>query len=85
MGRTLETATQIILQEHQAFSVFRCALRRSDQRAFEELFAYARKHLAAVSQAAHALPFEVILLAMMVEQQKDLTRLRRLVEGVDAS
>lgn len=79
MGRTLATANQIILEEQTAFNDFRRALRREDQRAFDALFAAARKHTAAISQANHALPFEAILLAMLLEQAAELERLRALV------
>jgi hypothetical protein len=80
MGRTLATANQIILDEQAAFAEFRRALRREDQRAFDALFAAARKHTAAISQASHALPFEVVLLAMLLEQARELERLRVLLE-----
>lgn len=80
MGRTLATANQIILDEQTAFAEFRRALRREDQRAFDTLFAAARKHTAAISQAGHALPFESILLAMLLEQARELEHLRMLLE-----
>lgn len=76
MGRTLPTATQIFLQEQESFSRFRRALRRSDQLALDDLFANAHQHLAAVTYAAHALPFETILLAMLLEEHKEVMRLR---------
>ena len=37
MGRTLPTITQIFAQEEQAIDRFKHALRRSDQRALEDL------------------------------------------------
>jgi len=77
MGRTLATANQIILDEQTAFAEFRRALRREDQRAFDALFAAARKHTAAISQANHALPFESMLLAILLEQAGELERLKR--------
>lgn len=80
MGRTVQTANQVILDEQQAFADFRRALRKEDQRIFDALFAGARRHTAAISQAAHALPFEAILLAMIVEQAKEIDRLRRLLD-----
>ena len=80
MGRTLPTITQIILQEQQSFARFRRALRRSDQLVLDDLFAAAHQHLAAASYASHALPFEVLLLSMLLEEHKEVTRLRRLVE-----
>jgi hypothetical protein len=77
MGRTLQTANQIVLNEQQAFSNFRRTLRREDQQLFDALFANARKHIAAISQANHALPFEAILLAMLLEQAREIERLKQ--------
>ena len=68
------------MQEQEAFSRFRRALRRSDQLALDDLFASARKHLAAAAYAAHALPMETFLLAMLLEEHKEVMRLRQLVE-----
>jgi hypothetical protein len=81
MGRTLQTTNQIILNEQSAFGRFRRALRRDDQRHFDTLFAGARKHTAAISQANHALPLESILLAMLVEQAKEIEALQRKLNG----
>jgi hypothetical protein len=77
MGRTLKTTTQILLEEERAFADFRRALRPADQRVFDELFAYAHQHRAAITMAAHALPFEAILLAMLLEAGKKIDRLNR--------
>ena len=79
MGRTVQTANQVILNEQAAFADFRRALRREDQRLFDAMFAAARKHTAAISQAGHALPFEAILLAMLLEQAREIERLRHLI------
>ena len=79
MGRTLTTTNQIIQQEQTAFANFRRTLRRADQRHFDALFAAARLHTAAISQANHALPFEAVLLAMLLEQQKQIDYLRKLL------
>ncbi len=80
MGRTLPSITQVFLQEQEAFARFRRALRRSDQQVLDDLFAAAHKHLAAAAYAAHALPFETFLLAMLLEEHKEVLRLRRLME-----
>ena len=82
MGRTLPTATQIFLQEQESFSRFRRALRRSDQLALDDLFANAHQHLAAVTYAAHALPFEAILPAMLLEEHKEVMRLREQLDAL---
>jgi hypothetical protein len=80
MGRTLPSITQTFLQEQAEFARFRRALRRSDQLALDSLFAAAQQHLAAASYAAHALPFETFLLSMLLEEHKEVLRLRHLVE-----
>jgi hypothetical protein len=84
MGRTLETANQILLKEQREFSDFRRTLRQNDQRAFDALFANARKHTAAITMAAHALPFEAVLLAMLLEEHVQNQRLEQKVEALEA-
>lgn len=80
MGRTLPSITQAFLQEQESLTRFRRALRRSDQLALDDLLASARQHLAASAYAAHPLPFEIFLLAMLVEEHKRLLRLQRILE-----
>ncbi len=80
MGRTLPSITQVFLQEQESFACFRRALRRSDQLALDDLFAAARQHLAAAAYAGHALPFEVFLMAMLLEEHKEVLRLRSLLD-----
>ena len=82
MGRTLPSITQKFQQEQSSFSGFRRALRRGDQLALDDLFAAAHQHLAAAAFAAHALPFEVFLLAMLLEDHKVVMRLRQKLEGM---
>ncbi len=77
MGRTLPSITQEFMQEQEAFARFRRALRRADQLALDDLFASARQHLSAAAYAAHALPMETFLLSMLLEQHKEVLRLRR--------
>ena len=80
MGRTLPSATQAFYQEAGELARFRRALRRSDQVALDDLLAAAQQHLAAAAYAAHALPMEIFLLAMLLEEHKEVLRLRALVE-----
>ena len=82
MGRTLPSATQVFLQEQAAFARFRRALRRTDQLALDDLFTNARQHLAAAQYATHALPFEVLLLAMLLEEHKEVLRMRQQLEDL---
>lgn len=80
MGRTLPTATMLLHEEERNFLSFRNALSRTDQRYIDQLFDYAQKHTAAVSYAAHPIPSMVFFLAMILEQQKEIQKLRVQVE-----
>ena len=84
MGRTVPSITQAFLQEQEAFTRFRRALRRSDQLVLDDLFASARQHLAAAAYASHALPFETLLLAMLLEEHKEVMRLRERLEHFES-
>ena len=79
MGRTLPSITQAFLEEQAAFSRFRRALRRSDQLALDDLFASAHQHISAAAHAAHPLPFETFLLAMLLEEHKRVLHLQLLL------
>jgi len=46
----------------------------------DDLFALARQHLAATAYASHALPFETLLLCMLLEEHKEVMKLRQYVE-----
>ncbi len=80
MGRTLPSATQVFQIEEQSLSRFRRALRRTDQHALDDLFDYAQKHIAEAGYAAHALPMEIYLLSMILEEHKQVLSLRGQVE-----
>jgi len=80
MGRTLVTITQLLNETEANLSAFRRTLRRSDQYVFDGLFAAARRHIAAIGQAESLLPFESALLAMLLEQSKEIAILEQKVE-----
>jgi len=81
MGRTLPSITRVFLQEQESFARFRRALRRPDQLVLDDLFAAAHQHLAAAAYASHLLPFEAFLLAMLLEEHKQVLRLREMLEA----
>ncbi len=83
MGRTLPSATQLMHQEEAALSRFRRALRREDQLVFDDLFDAAQKHISATAYAAHVLPFEAFLMAMLLEEHKEVMRLRKIIEVLE--
>jgi hypothetical protein len=84
MGRTLTTFTQLVWQEIESWSRYRRALRQEDQQALDALFASARRHAAAGAYLARETPFDVMLLSMLLEQQKQIEALQRKVNERDA-
>ncbi len=80
MGRTLPSATQVFQIEEQSLQRFRRALRRGDQHALDDLFNFAQLHIAEAGYAAHALPMEIYLISMLLEEHKQLLALRGQVE-----
>ena len=82
MGRTVPAITLEFMRQQKAYEGFRRALKRSDQLALDELFVSAKKHTAEAAYAAHALPFEIFLLSILLEEHKDVMRLRQQIEGI---
>lgn len=77
MGRTVQTITQLLNETEASLSPFRRALRRSDQYIFDGVMASARRHITAIGQTDSLLPFEAALLAMLLEQAKEISVLRQ--------
>ena len=73
MGRTLPSITQTFMQEEQAFARFRqpCV----EVPAIRRPVRLGSQPPAAAAYAAHALPMETFLLAMLLEEHKEVTRL----------
>lgn len=84
MGRTNPSVTQTFLREQGALAHFRRALRRSDQIVFDDLFARARQHLAAAAYASYALSLEIFILAMLLEEHKEVRALRQRLESLQS-
>ena len=80
MGKTVPPISGSYYSELASLSQFKHALRRSDQLVFDELFTYARKHLAEAAYATHPLPLEIFMLAMILEEHKEVMRLRQYIE-----
>ena len=80
MGRTLPTTTQQLTDTEAALARFRRMLRKSDQYLLDGLFASARRHTAAISHTDSLLPFEAALLAMLLEQSREIATLRQQVD-----
>jgi hypothetical protein len=84
MGRTVAPFSQILAAEFQSWKGFRKALDREERGAFDQLFAAAKFHLPAMVYASRLTPLEAILMGILVEQQKALTRLQAATEKLEA-
>ena len=80
MGRTLPTITQQLIDTEAALARFRRVLRKSDQYLLDGMFAAARRHSAAISETDALLPFEAALLAILLEQAREIATLRQEVD-----
>lgn len=80
MGRTLPPVSIVFLQMKEDFKNFEKALAPRDQRALEELFIYANKHIAEAQFASSPFPEDIFMLAMLLEMHKEVMEVQRLAE-----
>ena len=80
MGRTNETATQLIRFQQQELTKFFSALRKADQEAFEDLFALAQFHIAPLAHSGTAEPQMIMFFAMLLEQHKLILRQQKVIQ-----
>ena len=70
----------VLMPDLDGFSVCR-ALRREDQQVFDRLFALSKRHMAEAAYAARPVPFDALVITILLEQQKELERLRRQLDS----
>lgn len=75
MGRTLPTFNTWLQEEIDSWKEFRRGLRAEQRPAFDRLFVRARKHTAEATCAARAIPFDALVMAVLLEQELELERL----------
>jgi hypothetical protein len=83
MGRTVLPFTQELYREEESWKGFRRALRREDRELFDALFAAARYHTPACACAGRAVPFEAILMSILIEERRTVRELSRRVEELE--
>lgn len=84
MGRTLPTFNTYLEQEMEQWAPFRRALRREDKDVFDKLFALAKRHMAEAAYVARPLPFDSLVMTILLEQQKEIERLKARPESESA-
>ncbi len=83
MGRTVPTFTMVIQQEMESWGKYRRGLRKEDQEAMDDLFRTARLQLASSAYAARPIPFESIVMSMLVMQHRRIRELEETVKSLE--
>ena len=81
MGRTLRTTRELVRDEIEFLRKFRHSLRDDDRIAFDEIAAKASKHVSSMTYSQRLNIFESILLSILIEQEKEIFRLKKNMEG----
>ncbi|WP_019177492.1 hypothetical protein [Methanomassiliicoccus luminyensis] len=76
MGRTVPTYRTTLESIIGSWDDFRRALPREDREAFDQMVNRARMHASASSYAAFSDPVEGALLSILLEQEKEIRRLK---------
>ena len=80
MGKTLPLFSQLIDYERRRWALFKRALPKEDQVIFDRLFDCAKLHIQAGVMVSRPWPFETIVMAIVLEQQKQVEQLERLLD-----
>lgn len=83
MGRTVPTFNTYLQDEMDAWAPFRRALRAEHRPAFDRLMTHARRHTAEATSAARPIPFDAIVMAILLEQEIELDRLRARIDALE--
>ena len=79
MGKTLPPFSQLIEQERRRWAPFKRALPKEDQAIFDRLFDCAKLHIQAGVMVSRPWPFETIVMAVLLEQEKLIEQLLKRV------
>jgi hypothetical protein len=85
MGKTLPPFSQLIEYERRRWAPLKRTLPKPDQALFDRLFDCAKLHIQAGVMVARPWPFETIIMAIVLEQQKRLERLLSLLDELQRS
>jgi hypothetical protein len=82
VGKTVESYRMVIEDEIHRWSGFAKALRREDREAFDILMDACRSYASAGSNSTQPVPFEPMIMSMLVSQQIRLERLQKELDGL---
>ena len=82
MGKTVPSFRMALEAEIDSWRSYRRALKKGDRKVFDELMGHTRTHASASGNAVRTSPLETMVLSMLIEQQKAISRLRRELKGL---
>ncbi|MCA9416463.1 MAG: hypothetical protein KC917_09340 [Candidatus Omnitrophica bacterium] len=82
MGRTIPTFTRYLEEEMSTWRDFRRALGKEDRVVFDRLFRLAKRHIAEASHAKRPIPFDALVMCILLEQEKEIERLRERLDSM---
>jgi hypothetical protein len=85
MGKTVPSYRLVLESEIRNWSDFRKALDSRGQEVFDTLMTACRMHASAGSMAVRPVPFEAMLVCMLLEQEKTLTLLEEKLQKLSPS
>ena len=82
MGKTLPPFSQLIDHERRRWAPFTRPLPKADRATFDRLFDDAKRHVQAGVCQSRPVPLETIILAVLLEQQKQLEHVQQRLEAL---
>jgi hypothetical protein len=82
MGKTVPSFRIALDTEIGSWRSFRKALKKGDRRAFDRLMGMSRSHASAGGNALRTSPLDSMIMSILIEQQKAISRLRRELDGL---
>ena len=80
MGKTLPPFSQLIEAERRRWQPLRKALPKADQAIFDRLFDCAKLHIQAGVMVSRPWPFETIVMAVLLEQERRMEEMVKILE-----
>jgi hypothetical protein len=82
MGKTLPPFSQLIEAERRRWLPLKKTLPKAEQSTFDRLFDCAKLHIQAGVMMSRPWPFETMVMAILLEQHKQVERLERLADAL---
>lgn len=76
MGRTVQTFNTFLQAEEASWQTYRRGLRKNQRAAFDRLFTRVRKHTAEATCAARPVPFDAVVVSILLEFELEMERMQ---------